>query len=146
MAYVIRLWTSILGTNEYGVRAGAVLSALVASIFVYLLAKRTLGERVALVTVVLANIVPLFAAGALIMTQDPVQLALWPATLYVVWLALERPPLPSQNEGGAGTWPLWLLAGVLAGLTTMAKLNGILVLAGSPCSSSRRSSGGTIPI
>ena len=128
MAYVIRACTSILGTNEYGVRAGAVLSALIASIFLYLLAKKTLGERVALVAVFLANIIPLFTAGAVLMTQDPVQLAFWPATLYVAWLALEEGS--SRSGRRARVWYLWLFAGVLAGLTTMAKLNGILVLAG----------------
>ena len=68
--------------------------------------------------VVLANLVPLFAAGAIIMTHDPVQLALWSATLYVVHRALTDRP----------HW--WYGAGVLAGLTAQAKLNGLLLLPG----------------
>lgn len=141
MAFVIRFFTAILGTNEIGVRAGAIVSALVASIFLYLLAKRILGPSVALVAVVVANIIPLFAAGAIIMTQDPVQLAFWSATIYVAWLAVAHSPGPAHaEEGSEKKLPLlakerdgvrfwyWLLAGILAGLTAMSKLNGLLVL------------------
>jgi 4-amino-4-deoxy-L-arabinose transferase-like glycosyltransferase len=116
MAPVIRLFTILLGTNELGVRAGASVCALIAGAFIYLLAKRLLGPTVALAAVVLANIVPLFAAGSVIMTQDPVQLALWAAALYVIQRALTDRP----------RW--WVLAGILAGLAAQAKLNALLLL------------------
>ncbi len=116
MAPVIRLFTLLLGTNALGVRAGATVCALLAGFFIYLLAKRLLGPVVALAAVVLANIVPLFAAGSVIMTQDPVQLALWTAALYVVQRALTDRP----------RW--WIGAGLLAGLAAQAKLNALLLL------------------
>ena len=116
MAPVIRLFTTLLGTNALGVRAGATVCAFIAGLFIYLLAKRLLGPKVALVAVVLANIVPLFAAGSVIMTQDPVQLALWAAALYVVQRALTDRP----------RW--WIGAGILAGLAAQAKLNALLLL------------------
>ncbi len=116
MAPVVRLFTTLLGTNELGVRAGATICALIAGVFIYLLAKRLLGPAVALVSVVLANIVPLFAAGSVLMTQDPVQLALWAAALFVLQRALTDKP----------KW--WLPAGVLAGLAAQAKLNALLLL------------------
>ena len=118
MAPIIRLFTLLLGPNELAVRAGATVCALVASVFTYLLAKRLLGPTIAFVTVLLANTIPLFAAGAVIMTQDPVQLAFWAATLYVVQRALTDKP----------RW--WIGAGILAGLTAQAKLNGLLLLPG----------------
>ncbi|BDI30698.1 hypothetical protein CCAX7_27490 [Capsulimonas corticalis] len=116
LAVVIRVFTTLLGPTELGVRAGAVFCALVVSIFIYLIMRRLAGARVALASVAMASILPLFALGADTMTQDPVQLAFWAATLYVVLLALD----------GRG-W-LWILAGALAGLTAMAKLNGLLLL------------------
>ncbi len=116
MAPVIRLFTLLLGTNELGVRAGATVCALIAGIFIYLLAKRLLGPTVALASLVLANVVPLFAAGSVIMTQDPVQLALWAAALYVIQRALTDRP----------RW--WIWAGLLAGLAAQAKLNALLLL------------------
>ena len=116
MAPVIRLFTLLLGTNELGVRAGATVCALIAGVFIYLVAKRLLGPVVALAALVLANTVPLFAAGAVIMTQDPVQLAFWAAALYVIQRALTDRP----------KW--WIGAGILAGLAAQAKLNALLLL------------------
>ncbi len=118
MALVIRAFTGIFGTNELGVRAGATFCSLVACVFLYLLAKRLLGPVVALVAVALANAVPLFAAGSVLMTQDPVQLAFWAATLYVAQRALTDRP----------TWPWWVGSGVLAGLAAQSKLNALLLL------------------
>ena len=117
-ALVIRAFTTLLGSTPIGVRAGAIVSGVVISFFLYRLAKRLLGPVVALWTIVLANVIPLFAAGAIIMTHDPVHLALWTATLYVLHRALTDRP----------GW--WYGAGVLAGLTAQAKLNGLLILPG----------------
>ena len=118
MAPIIRFFTLLFGSTELGVRAGASVCALIATVFIYLLAKRVFGPTVALVSAALASSIPLFAAGAVIMTQDPVQLAFWSATVYVVYRALTDRP----------RW--WILAGVLAGLTAQAKLNGLLLLPG----------------
>ena len=125
MAYVIRFFTSsaLFGATEIGVRAGAVFSSVVVSLFIYLLGRKLLDETTALVSVVVANVIPLYSAGAILMTQDPVHVALWSITLYVAWVALsQRAEVPS--------WGWWLLAGLLAGLTTMAKLNGSMILPG----------------
>ncbi len=118
MAPVIRLFTILLGTTELGVRAGATVCALAAGTYIYLLAKRLFGPTVALAALALANTVPLFAAGSVIMTQDPVQLALWAAALYALHRALTDRP----------TWGMWLAAGAGAGLAAEAKLNAILLL------------------
>lgn len=120
MAPVIRLFTSLFGSTELGVRAGASVCALVISLFVYLLAKRLFGPAVAVVSVVLANIIPLFAAGSVIMTQDPVQIAFWAAALYVTQRALTDRP----------RWSWWVAAGILAGLAAQAKLNALALLPG----------------
>ncbi len=116
MAPIIRFFTLIFGSTQLGVRAGATVCALVATAFIYLLAKRVFGQTVAIVSALLACCIPLFAAGAVLMTQDPVQLAFWSATAYTVYRALTNRP----------RW--WIAAGVLAGLTAQAKLNGLLIL------------------
>jgi hypothetical protein len=117
IAPVIRLCTRILGVDEAGVRAGAILSAATATGFIYAIARRLFGAKPAFVSVVVASAMPLFAAGSIIMTQDPLQLACWAPCLYVLWVASEK-----------GGLHRWILAGVLAGLATMAKLNGLLLL------------------
>ena len=116
-ALVIRLFVSLAGANEIGVRLSSIVSALVASVFIYLLTARLLGQKTAFWAAVLANTVPLYAAGATIATHDPVQLALWAAALYVLHQAL--------HDGKPGQW---LVAGVLAGLAAQAKLNALLLL------------------
>jgi 4-amino-4-deoxy-L-arabinose transferase-like glycosyltransferase len=125
MAFVIHFFTApwLFGSTETGVRAGALASSVVVSLFIYLLAAELLDERTAMISVVVANIIPLYSAGAILMTQDPVHVALWSATLYFAWLALKQ-------QHGAKLWTLWLLTGLLAGLTIMAKLNGSMILPG----------------
>jgi 4-amino-4-deoxy-L-arabinose transferase-like glycosyltransferase len=117
-AVAIRFFTTLLGSNEVGVRAESVFSALLVSLFIYLLTASLLGRGTALLAVVLANLVPLFAAGAVIATHDPVQLALWSAALYVIHRAVTDRP----------RW--WYGAGILAGLAALAKLNALLLLPG----------------
>ncbi len=119
-ALVIRAFTTLLGSTTVGVRAGAIFCSLLAAVFIYLLAKRLLGVPVALLATLVTGVVPFFAAGGLIMTQDPVHVALFSATLYVVHRALTDRP----------GWAWWVGAGLLAGLTTQAKLNGLLLLPG----------------
>ncbi len=120
MAPVIRFFTAILGQTELGVRAGATFCLLLISVFVYLLAKRLFGTTIALVSVVLANFVPLFAAGSVLMTQDPVQIVFWAATLYLVQRALTDRP----------QWSWWISAGIMAGLAAQSKLNALALLPG----------------
>jgi hypothetical protein len=120
-APLIHFFVLLFGATSLGVRAGAVLCALVASIFIYLLGKRIFGPRVAFVALLLANFIPLFGAGSIIMTMDPPQLAIWSVALYVIWSAVKSAP------GGRATG-LWLLAGVLAGLAAMAKVYALLLM------------------
>jgi len=127
LAYVIHAFVSLFGVNELGVRAGAVFCVLGMSIFVYLLARRIFSPQIALLTLVALNIIPLAADASFLMTQDPVQLLFWGSTVYVVWLAVE-PAEDSRPRSESARTYLWLLAGVLAGLTIMAKLNGLIIL------------------
>lgn len=115
-APVIRFFTGIFGATEVGVRAGAIVSALVASVFIYLIARRLFGAQIALISILVANIIPEFAWGAIIATLDPLQLAFWSATLYVILRAVD------------GGWGWWILAGVLTGITALSKLNGFWLL------------------
>ncbi|MGO8670876.1 MAG: glycosyltransferase family 39 protein [Capsulimonadaceae bacterium] len=121
-APLIRFFTLLLGDTSLGVRAGAILCALIASVCIYGLAKRLFDPEIAFIALCLANVIPLFAAGAIIMTMDPPQLALWAAAMWAIWSA-------RSTSGGRST-ALWLLSGVLAGLTAQAKLNGLLLLPG----------------
>ncbi|MDR3710500.1 MAG: glycosyltransferase family 39 protein [Capsulimonadaceae bacterium] len=127
LAYVIRLFTSIFGATELGVRFGAVASVLVMSALVYLLARRIFSPQIALVTLLTLSAIPLAADASFLMTQDPVQLMFWAAATFVIWLAVE-PDTAESNRSEASRSALWLLGGVFAGLAIMAKLNGLIIL------------------
>jgi 4-amino-4-deoxy-L-arabinose transferase-like glycosyltransferase len=84
------------------------------------LANRLYGATTALFAVLVTNIVPICGAGAIIMTQDPVQIAFWSLSLVGAWWAVN-----SQNDQAALAW---LTTGLLVGLTGMSKLNGLFML------------------
>lgn len=116
LALVIRVFTSLLGTNEMAVRMGAVVSGLAVSAFVYSIAKKLFDAQIAFASILLLNIIPEYAGGAVIATQDPIQLGFWAASVYTLMRA---------RDGG---WSWWILAGILTGITAMAKLNGLWLL------------------
>ncbi|HEY3329326.1 MAG TPA: glycosyltransferase family 39 protein [Capsulimonadaceae bacterium] len=120
LAYVIHFFVQLFGDTELGVRAGAVSCVLGMSAFVYLIARRLFSPQIGLISVAILNIVPLAADASFLMTCDPPQLLLWAMTVYVVKVAID-------SEGACAT-RLWLIGGVLAGLTIMAKLNGLIIL------------------
>jgi 4-amino-4-deoxy-L-arabinose transferase-like glycosyltransferase len=111
--------TSLFGPSEFGVRAFAPLLALGTSLLLYWLAKRIYDQRVATWTVVLLNFTPLFHAGGLIMTIDPLSIFFWSAALCTLWLALEKSPAFSL-------W--WPLSGALIGLGFLCKWTNAAML------------------
>ncbi len=101
------LTTSVLGANEFGVRASSPFFMLGASIALYLLAKRMFDGTVGLWTVIGANAVPIFNAGAETLTVDPGSVCFWSLSMLTFWKALN-----SSDEGSR----YWLLTGTLIGL------------------------------
>ena len=67
----------------------------------------------------LIDLAPIFSAGALVMTIDPLSMFFWMAALYTVWLALERSPEYS------GWWPA---TGALIGLGFLSKYTNAMEL------------------
>ncbi len=89
VAYLIALSTALGGSTEFFVRLPAVLLSAATTACVFGLAKDLFGDvRLALVTAVLLHIVPLFAAGALLMTIDPPLAFFWTLMLWLAWRAM----------------------------------------------------------
>lgn len=120
IAYLIRLTTQAFGHTEFGVRGGAVaisvLLSLVTALFV-----RALGRswRTAFFTVLLMGLVPLFAAGAILMTTDTPLLLFWGAALYAFYVGV------FQDRKMA-----WYLGGLFLGLGLLSKYAMIYLV---PC-------------
>ncbi len=125
VALAIRAGTSFFGKNEFGVRCLAPVLALGTSLLLWTLARRLYGAATAIWTVALLNLCPLFQAGALLMTIDPLSVFFWTAAMLTFWVALEK------RRGGA--LPFWILtglgvaAGFLCKYTNAMQIPGIVL-------------------
>jgi 4-amino-4-deoxy-L-arabinose transferase-like glycosyltransferase len=120
VAWIGRLFTRVFGANVYGVRLAAWTLAALSTAMLYRLAKVLTGDRTwALITAAVANLLPVFSAGALLYIHDSPLLFFWTlACLLVVRIA---------RGGGGRTW-LALAAAVLGALA--AKFSAVLI---GPC-------------
>lgn len=119
VAAAIRMGTALLGPTELGVRLLSPFLALGTSLILFALAKRLYSESVATWTVVFMNLVPIFQAGGLVMTIDPLSIFFWSAAMLTFWLALERTPQFS--------W-YWPLTGLMMALGFLSKYTNALQL------------------
>jgi len=129
IAYLIFLSTSLLGDNVLGVRIPAVLFSVFGSVLLFRLAA-ILGEATdyggsthdrsrwfsqgnpqGLGAALLAQAIPLFAAGGVIFTIDSPFLLLWILSLSLFWKATSR----------EGRMLDWVYVGVAVGLGLLAK-------------------------
>ncbi len=119
VALTIRAGTVLFGQGEFGVRFFAPILSLGTSLIMFALARRIYDQRVATWTVVLANLTPIFNAGSLLMTIDPLSIFFWTAALYTLWRAFEESPEFS-------IW--WPFSGVLIGCGFYAKWTNAIQL------------------
>jgi 4-amino-4-deoxy-L-arabinose transferase-like glycosyltransferase len=119
VAAAIWLSTHLFGVSEFGVRVFSPLLSLGTSLLLLSFARRLYGESIAIWTVLMVNVTPIFSVGSLVMTIDPLSIFFWMAALYTCWLALERSP---QATG----W--WLATGALIGLGFLAKYTNAMQL------------------
>ena len=85
VAWVNALFTSIIGQNELGVRAPALLFAVLSTLLVYLTVKRLFGDDVmALAAATLMNLLPVFTAGGVLFLHDNVMMFFWALALYAL--------------------------------------------------------------
>ncbi len=110
VAWLIRLGTSVFGDTEFGVRCGALVCGVTASVFVFRLTRNLFGERAALAALILAQVLPFFFMSGLLMTPDAPLTAAWAASLYF----LERALIAGQGRA-------WLWAGLAIGVGMLSK-------------------------
>ena len=119
IALAIWLSTHLFGISEFGVRAFSPLLALGTSLIIAHLAKRLYDAPTAVWTVLLINCTPIFNAGSLVMTIDPLSIFFWAAALATAYHALEKSPAFSLY---------WPLTGALIGAGFLAKYTNALQL------------------
>lgn len=119
VASAMWLGSHLFGMNEFGLRVFSPLLALGTSLLMYSFGKRLFGEPVGIWSALMINVVPIFNAGSLLMTIDPLSIFFWMAALYTFWLALERSPQRSF-------W--WPCTGVLIGFGFLCKYTNAVAL------------------
>jgi len=119
IALAMWLGTHIGGDTVFGIRFLSPLLALGTSLLMFRFALRLYGETVAIWAVFTMQFVPIFQAGGLLMTIDPLSVFFWMAALYTFWLALERSPVFSA-------W--WPVTGALIGCGFLAKYTNAMQL------------------
>jgi hypothetical protein len=90
VAYTIAAGTRLFGDNPLGVRFFAVLLSAGTAWQLFLLARRWYDETAALVAVLLAGVIPLYAVGAVLMTIDPLSAFFWVWAANLFSRALEK--------------------------------------------------------
>ncbi len=112
IAATIWAGTHLFGPTEFGVRFFSPLLSLGTSMILFALARRLYGEAVAIWATLALTCVPIYQAGGLLMTIDPLSMFFWMAALYTFWRALERSP------EGSSWWPA---TGAMIGLGFLCK-------------------------
>ncbi len=110
VAWLIAAGRALFGDREFGVRAGAFFSAVVAAGFMYRVTRRLFGADAALAAVLLLQTLPYFFLTGLLMTPDAPLFAAWAGALCF----LERALIGGRAKA-------WWGAGVCFGVGLLAK-------------------------
>ncbi|HTU01224.1 MAG TPA: glycosyltransferase family 39 protein [Candidatus Sulfotelmatobacter sp.] len=91
VAYLIALGTALGGPTAFGVRLPAVVLSAGLALLAFRLARRLFGsDRPGLLTVAFLSVMPLYAAGALLMTIDVPFICCWGLAAALLLTAVER--------------------------------------------------------
>jgi 4-amino-4-deoxy-L-arabinose transferase-like glycosyltransferase len=118
VAYTIAAGTALFGANNLGVRFFAVMLSAGTAWQMFLLARRWYDETTALIAVLITNVVPLYAVGAVVMTIDPLSAFFWIWAANLFSRAIQEERLLD-----------WLLTGFAVGCGFLAKYLNALELA-----------------
>ncbi|MBZ0274204.1 glycosyltransferase family 39 protein [bacterium] len=117
IAFANFLIAAIFGASTFTVRLGAVILAAITTAFVYDLGRTTLGDdRRAAAAAILANVVPVFAAGSVLMLHDALLGAALAATIAFFARAILR------NQPAA-----WYAAALAGSVALYAKLSAAIL-------------------
>jgi Ca2+/Na+ antiporter len=120
VAAVIWAGTHLFGVNEFGVRFFSPLLALGTSLLMFHFARRLYGEAVAFWTAITLQVIPIYQAGSVLMTIDPLSIFFWMAAMATFWRALEEEPARPDR------W--WLGTGALIGAGFLCKWTNAMQL------------------
>ena len=140
VAAAIRAGTALFGTTEFGVRCLSPLLALGTSLrFVRIHTPSVWPANAAGWATFMLNVIPIFQAGSLLMTIDPLSIFFWSAAMVDV--------LARTGKAAGVRLPYWMLTGLFAsGLGFLCKYTNAMELAvrrALAMSGGRRAGGGS---
>ena len=116
IAWVIRLFTSLLGTNQWAMEIGSQSLTLLSFAFVFLLGRRLFGTPAAFWSVLALEAAPLFTVGSMIFIIDTVLILFYLGAAWFFWKGYqEKDPR------------FWYLAGLAWGLALLSKVTAVLL-------------------
>jgi len=128
IAWVIAAACATCGDSEFCIRLPAALALAAAAGFVFAIARRLAGPRIALPAALLFALAPLVSFLSLFMTTDSLLLLAWAAGLYAFVRAVEA-PRSRADVAGRGRLAWWSAVGLAAGVGLLAKYTmGIFAL------------------
>lgn len=116
VAYLIKLFTIIFGTNEFAVRLPGILCWIICSIYSYRLTE-LIKPKSGIYSLLLLAVLPFFFIQSIAMTPDLPLIAGWSACLYYLYLTLVK----NQTQS-------WYLVGIAFGLSLLSKYTIVLLL------------------
>ncbi|MDS4026749.1 MAG: glycosyltransferase family 39 protein [Candidatus Contendobacter sp.] len=116
VAWIIEVFTKMMGDNEFAVRFGAFACWLIAAFFSYKLACKVHDRSSAVQTLLLMATWPVYFAAGWVMTPDAPLIACWAAALYYFYQAL-------INEQRLA----WIGIGISIGLGMLSKYTMVLL-------------------
>ena len=91
VAYIIAFFTGIFGDTPFGVRFGAVFLSQITMLSLYYLTFKLFENKLtAFLVVLVSQLSPLFAAGAVLMTTDVVYVTCWTLCLLAVYQIIKN--------------------------------------------------------
>jgi 4-amino-4-deoxy-L-arabinose transferase-like glycosyltransferase/membrane-associated phospholipid phosphatase len=111
VAWLIRATTTLLGHTEFGVRSGALVISILIMVVTWHLCMRLFHDRrIACLSVLWINVMPLFGVGAIVLTTDTPLMLFWSlATLFLAIALFETKQ-----------WA-WYVAGLAIGFGLLSK-------------------------
>lgn len=116
VAYIIWLFTRILGTSYFTVHLGALVCFTLFIIVIYMWAEEMFSSREAFWAAVTFLFIPVFFVGGTVTVPDAPLALFWVLALWLVYRALKE-----------GMARYWYLAGLAMGFSSLSKYNGLLL-------------------
>jgi len=122
IACIIKLWTTVFGNTEFGVRFGSVVGSLLTQMVLFWGVARMWRRPIAAIwTLIIYNSMPVYLALGILMTTDNPFILCWSCALFALYKAsIPHPPGLERDSNESQTKP-FILISIFFGIGILAK-------------------------